>query len=106
MPPDGSPHQPVKREPVQAAVLAVSGGSGEDEGEIARMAGGKKASFERDQQLVGRADADEARDADRVAVADDRHRIGAADDLALHHCRSISQSNTVSPTMPCDLLLT
>ena len=65
-------------------VAAVTGGGGEHQGQVAGMAGGNEASFERDEKFLGRAYADEARDADGVAVTNDRDRIVWADNLAQH----------------------
>jgi poly(3-hydroxyalkanoate) synthetase len=69
---------------VQATLAAVTGGGGEHQGQVAGVAGGKEASLERDEKLLGRAYADEARDADGVAVTNDRDRIVWADNLAQH----------------------
>ena len=57
---DDALHQPVMREPVEAALLAVAGRRREHQRQIARDAGLAKALLQRDQQLVRRADADEA----------------------------------------------
>ena len=77
-------------EMVEAALLAVALARRIDEGQVARasrrrrvvLLAGQKTLFERDRDLFGEADADEAAGRDRVAVADQLHRLFGGDDLA------------------------
>ena len=57
---DHALEQAVVAERVEAAVLAVSLPGREQQREVARLAGFKEALFERDQQRIRHADADEA----------------------------------------------
>ena len=81
MPADHALEQPVMAEPVEPLLLAVALPGREQQGQVARLAGRDEAPLQPDQQIVRRADADEARGAERVAAADQRHRLGEADDL-------------------------
>ena len=70
-------------EVVEAALLAVALAGGVDERQVARAADavrvvlrrGEEALLERDRDVLGEADADEAAGGDRVAVADQRDRL-------------------------------
>ena len=71
-------------EMVEAALLAVALAGGIDERQVARRADCRsrpraveEARLERDGDVLGEADADEAAGRDRVAVADQPHRVGA-----------------------------
>jgi hypothetical protein len=70
-------HQPRWAELVEAAILAVAGRRREDEREVARMPGLEEPPLELADQLVRRTCADEARESDRIAIADDGDRFGA-----------------------------
>lgn len=48
--------------------------------EVARFA---EPALERDRDLLGKTDADETAGRDRIAVADELHRVGGGHDLAL-----------------------
>jgi hypothetical protein len=75
---------------VQSALLAVALAGRIDQGQIARMAGrrgfgvvrGEESLLEGDGDFLGEADADEAAGRQRVAIADQLHRVGGGDDLA------------------------
>ena len=69
--------QPVVAEVVEAPLLAVALPGGVDQGQVARradapaVAGGlEEALLQRDRDVLGEADADEAAGGDGVAVAD------------------------------------
>ena len=70
------------RQPVEALVSPVAGGSGKYEGQIAGMAGLEEAPLQPDEQFVRRADPDETRYADRVAILDDGHGLDCREKLA------------------------
>src|SRR5438552_18628158 len=77
-------------EMVEPAFLAVALTGRVDEREVARLAdrlemlllGREVELFERDRDLLGKADADEARGRDRIAVADEANGLFGIDDLA------------------------
>ena len=85
MPADDASHEPLVGEPVEAALLAVAGRRGKHQ----RQSGGRRRLAETlrqgDDQLVRGADPDEARDRDRVAVADERDRLLRRHDLVGGH---------------------
>ena len=81
MPADDALQEPVMAQPVQPLLLAVPLPRREQQGQVARLAGRDEALLQADQQIVRRADADEARGAQRVAAADQGHRLGQAHDL-------------------------
>ena len=60
------------REAVQPALLAVARGGGEHQREAARRSRLDEAPLQGAAAVVGRADADEARDTDRVLALDER----------------------------------
>ena len=88
---DHAPDETSVPEMIEAAFLAVALARRIDEREIARMsgfrtfvvAGAEKSPLDRDCDLLGEADADEAAGRDRVAVANEFHRIRRGDDLSL-----------------------
>jgi hypothetical protein len=84
---DGALDQPGMRQVVEAARAAVALAGGVEQGEVLRPAGraGEIQRLERDRDLLGEADADEAAGRDRVAAADQADRLGSADDLAVVH---------------------
>ena len=83
--------QSLVAEMVEAAILAVALAGGIDERQVARAAHAVRvlprgldiALFERDGDVLGEADADEAAGGDGVAVANQRNRFARADDLAV-----------------------
>ena len=81
---DGAPDQPVMREAIEPSLLAVAGGGGEQQAEVARLAGGQEALLQGHEDRVGRADADEARGRHHVARPDDRDRLGRTHHLVAH----------------------
>ena len=81
---DDALEQAVMAERVEAAVLAVPLPGREQQREVARLAGFEETLFERDQERIRHADADEARGAERVAVLDDGDGFGGGDDLVAH----------------------
>ena len=68
-------------------VRAVALAGGIEQGEVLGPArgAGEMQRLERDRDLLGEADADEAAGRDRVAAADQADRLGGADDLAFVH---------------------
>ena len=88
---DHAPDEAGMAEMIEAAFLAVALASRVDEREIARMAGlraflvarAEKSLLQRDRDLLGETDADEAAGRDRVAVAYEFYRIRRGDDLSL-----------------------
>ncbi|MET4823486.1 hypothetical protein ABH972_001075 [Bradyrhizobium ottawaense] len=88
---DHAPDQAFMREMVEAAILAVALARRIDQRQIARLAlriggialVGEIELLQRDRDLLGKADADEAAGRDRVAVTDQHDRFGRGDDLAL-----------------------
>ena len=87
VPADGALDQPGVREVVEAARFSVALAGGVEQGEVLGPAGiaRKVQGLERDRDLFGEADADEAAGRDRVAAADQADRLGGADDLAFVH---------------------
>ena len=81
MPADHALEQPVMPEPVEPLLLAVALPRREQQRQVARLAGLEEAPLQPGQQIVRRADADEARGADRVAAADQGHGLGQAHHL-------------------------
>ena len=81
---DAALDQAVMGEAVEAAVAAIAWGGGEDQRQVAGVAGGEEALLQGDEEFVRGADADEAGDRDGVAIADDRHGLIWADDLSEH----------------------
>ena len=83
MPTDDPLDQPVVHQVVQPLVMAVALPRGIHQRQAARRGLGQEALLQRHGNLFGKTDADEARGGDRVAIADQVHRIGGADDLAV-----------------------
>jgi hypothetical protein len=95
--------QAFVRQVVQAFVFAVALPGGIDEREIARLAAahrialvGPAAAFEearlqRQRDLFGKADAHKAAGGYRVAVTDQPHGFGGADDLAVMRVRQCGE---------------
>ncbi len=81
MPADHPLEQPVMPEPIEAQFLAVALPRREQQRQVARLSRVEKPPFQPGQQIVRRADADEARGADRVAATDQRHGLGQAHHL-------------------------
>jgi len=81
---DDSAHETLVREMVQSALLAVALACRIDKRQVARMAGrrfvvvarGQKALLDRNGDLFGKTDADEAAGRQRVTVADEFYRVG------------------------------
>ena len=94
-------------ETVESAFLAVAGGRGEDQSEIGRVPLFKKAPLESDDQFVGRTDANKARHANCVAIANNRDGFIGGDDLVLEghpaYCLSESHLAIPEPRKACDL---
>ena len=83
-PPIDAADEALVGEMVEALVLAVALPGGVDERQVRAGAPlGEEALLERDRDLLGEADADEAAGRHRVAVADQAHRLRGGDDLAL-----------------------
>src|SRR6478735_10123507 len=80
---DNALEQSLVREPVDPVLPAIARCGSEQECEAARMTGCQKAPFERNDQLVRYANADEPLHRDRIAVFDDGDRRVGADDLVL-----------------------
>ena len=86
-------------EVIEAAMLAVALAGGIDQRQVRRLAlrvgrvafAGEIKRFERDGDFLGKADADKAAGGDRVAVADEAHRLRRGDDLALFRQAQIGQ---------------
>jgi hypothetical protein len=84
---DDAAQEAAMAEVVETARLAVALAGGVDQRQRARRAaaglrfGGEEALLERDRDALGEADADEAAGRDGVAVMDQAHRLGGADDL-------------------------
>ena len=57
--------------------------AGMPRGRAVRVARGEETLLDRDRNLLGEADADEAASRQRVAVADEFHRVRRGDDLSL-----------------------
>jgi hypothetical protein len=83
---DHARHQALVAEVVEAARLAVALPGRIHQGQVARAARAalrlEEALFERDRDALGKADADEAAGGDRVAAADQAHRLARRNDLA------------------------
>ena len=77
-------HQAGMRQPVQPAILAVAGRGSEYQRQPVRLARLAKPGFQRDDQLVGGADADETGNGNCVARANDRDGFGGRDDFIFH----------------------
>ena len=80
---DDARHQALAAEVVEAALLAVALPAGVDQRQPARRGGVDEAALEHHGQVLGEADADEARGGDGVAVGDQRHRRRGPRHLAL-----------------------
>src|SRR5436305_1595257 len=98
------------REMIEALVLAVALARRIDQRQIARLAlgigrialVGEIELLQRDGDLLGKADADEAAGCHRVAVADQHHRFGRRDDLAFLGIAQIGQSWMMAHGVPPD----
>ena len=60
--------QALMAERIQAAVFSIALASGEQERQIARLAGLNKALFQSDKQSIGHANADKAGRANRIPI--------------------------------------
>src|SRR5689334_19883726 len=93
------------REPVQVPLAAIAGCRSEYQGEPGWFPALEEALLEGDQQLVWRADADEAGNGNSIAAANDRYGFGWRDDLILHgaiSCRTTRPSCSRSkPSLIC-----
>ena len=104
VPADHAPHQSLMPEMVQAAQLAVTLAGRIHQRQVARLAAGRGMAIiarqvqllERDCNRLGEADADEAAGGDRVAVADQAHRVGGADDLAVVRGAQLGQKRVAA----------
>jgi hypothetical protein len=81
---DDARQQALAAESVQAALAAIALAGGEEQGQAGRLLLGVEALGQRRQQLIGRADADEARGGERVAGPHQRGGLGGGDDLVAH----------------------
>ena len=91
VPADDPAHHAVGPEVVQPARAAVALARRVDQGEVPRRAGGLEPPFQRERQLLGEPDADEAAGGDGVAVEDDLRRgVGRDDLVALHRTAGLS----------------
>ena len=79
---DHAPHQAVAPEVIEPTLLAVALSGRIDQRQIARPAVRNVLLLERHRDPLGEADADEATGRDRVAVADEAHRLRGTDDLS------------------------
>ncbi len=85
---DHSCDQAVVAEMVESATVAVALAGGIDQGQVAWLSSVEEAPLKRHGQTLGEADSDEAAGGDRVAVADQAHRLIGADALAVgFECR-------------------
>ena len=94
---DDALDQALVAEVVEAALLAVALAGGVDQRQVARRPRRRRrqeALLQRHGDVLGEADADEAAGGDGVAVADQRHRLGGADDLALAAGRSLAMRSS------------
>ena len=104
VPTDRAPDQPVMRQPIEALLLAVAGGGGEQQAQVARLARGQEPLLQGHEDRIGRADADKARGRHHVARPDDRHRLGRTDHLVAHRhapARSAVALEPASRRSPC-----
>src|SRR5471030_553490 len=69
---------------VEPPILTVTGCGGEHQGQIARFTRPGESPLQRHDQFVWCTDADEARAADAVAVANQRDRFVSGDNLVFH----------------------
>jgi hypothetical protein len=83
VPADHAAQQAGVAQVVEASRLPIALASGVDQGQVARLLGGHIALFQRHGNGLGKADADKAAGGHRVAVMDQLHRLGRADDLVL-----------------------
>src|SRR5262249_47630469 len=108
VPADHPLDQAFMREMVEAAILAVALARGIDQRQVSRLAlrvgrlafAGEIKLLERDRDLLGKADADEAAGCNRVAVADQHDSFGRRDDLALLRVAQIGQSWMLAHGIP------
>ena len=82
-------------ETIETPVLAIAGGRGEDESEIGRVPLFKEAPLESDNQFVGRTDANKARHANCVAIANYRNGFIGGDDLVLEGHPAIASRKAI-----------
>jgi hypothetical protein len=83
-------YQAVVAQVVETALLAVALPGGIDQGQVARradalgirLAAFDEALFQRDRDVLGKTDADEAAGRHRVAIANQAHRVAGGNDLA------------------------
>src|SRR5271165_1542313 len=89
----GSFDQPLMREAIEPALLAVAGCRRKYESKARGMTILEEAPLEREDQLIRRADANEARHAHRVAIPYDGDRLIGGDDLVFqrHPLRPLGQ---------------
>src|SRR6476661_7858530 len=71
------------RKTIETPVLAIAGGSGEDQSEIGRVALFKEAPLESENQFVRRTDAHKARHANCVFITNYRNSFIGGNDLVL-----------------------
>ena len=85
VPADHPLEQALVAEMVEALLAPVPRPCRIDQGQAPRpsIGSGEKTLLERDGDLLGEADGDEAAGRDRIAVADELHRLGRGDDLSL-----------------------
>ena len=81
---DGTLDQPLMRETIEAAVLAVAGGGGEHQRQAGGLTRFEETLLDRDQQFVRRADADEAGYRHRITIPDDGGSFGRRNNLVPH----------------------
>ena len=88
------------RQAIEPLLLAVAGGGGEQQAEVARLTRGQEPLFQGHEDRIGRADADEAGGRHHVARPDDRDRLGRTDHLVAH--RHAPARSAVALSQPVD----
>ena len=103
---DYPPDQAVMGKPVEAALFRIARCGGKHQCQIRGAACLPVSLLERYQQFVRSPDADKARRAQCVSVANDGNGLIGGDDLVLHRLQSLACSHCAMLLLrrPCDLL--
>src|SRR5471030_2628939 len=94
---DRAPDQPRQCQAVEPPILTVTGCGGEHQGQIARFSRAGEPPLQRHDQFVWSTDADKARAADAVAIANQRDRFVSGDNLVFHSAELEEEVNVRRP---------
>ena len=107
---DHAPDQPLMREMIEAAILAVTLPGGIDQRQVARLAmhvrcialAGEIKLFQRQRDFLREPDTNKAAGGDGVAIANEAHRLRGRHDLAFLRIAQIGQSRMRAHGFPPD----